>query len=112
MIRMWRMSGIVAVLIASLLLPGVAWTKALRWGDTGKVSAVTLSSQTIVVEIPRGTQNLTLGAVVKPDAVIQEDGKKIGLSDIRVGDRVRIEWVRTESGDEAHKITVLERAKE
>lgn len=93
--------------MAGFLLAGAAWAGAQKWGDTGKVAAVTESSRTIVVEIPRGKDSLTVGAEVLPDAVLRADGRTIGLSEIKAGDRVRIEWSRGERGDIAHKINVL-----
>jgi hypothetical protein len=91
-----------------MLTVGGAWAEGQEWGDTGTVSAVTVSSRTIVVEIPRGKDSLTVGAEVPPGAVLQAGGKKIDLSDIRKGDRVRIEWTHREQGDVARKILVLE----
>ncbi|MFQ5839216.1 MAG: hypothetical protein ACE5HK_00675 [Candidatus Methylomirabilales bacterium] len=99
------------VLLVSLLPLQVVWGEVKKWGDTGIVSAVTLSSRTIVVEIPRRNQSLTVGAVVLPNAELQADGNKIELADIQVGDRVRIVWSTRADGGVAHKIIVLEQAK-
>jgi hypothetical protein len=96
--------------VASLLPLGVAWAGGEKWGDTGNVAAVTIESRTIVVEIPRGKDSLTVGAEVLPNAVIQVERRAIDLSEIRAGDLVRIEWSRGEGGDVAHKIVVIERA--
>jgi hypothetical protein len=95
-----------ALLVASLLPFESAWAGVQKWGDTGKVSAVTVESRTIVVEIPRGTDSLTVGAEVLPEAILEADGQTIDLEDIQVGDQVRIEWSRTEQGILAHKIIV------
>lgn len=104
----WRKFRVgLAAVLASFLLVGAAWAGAQKWGDTGKVAAVTESSRTIVVEIPRGKDSLTVGAEILPDAVLKADGRTIGLSEIKAGDRVRIEWSRGERGDIAHKIVVL-----
>jgi hypothetical protein len=46
-----------------------------------------------------------------PNAVIKAGDQTIRLSDIRVGDRVRIEWSRGEQGDVAHRIIVERAAK-
>ncbi len=66
--------------------------------------------RTIVVEIPRGSDSLTVGAEVLPAAVLKAGGQVVDLADIRVGDRVRIEWSRGEQGVVAHKIIVIEPA--
>ena len=95
-----------ALFVASLFPFTFAWAGMQKWGDTGKVAAVTLESRTIVVEIPRGTDSLTVGAEVLPDAILKADGQAIDLAEIGVGDQVRIEWSRTEQGVLAHKIIV------
>jgi len=107
-------SGVVstglALLLAGTIHLGPAWAGGQKWADTGKVAAVTLASRTIVVQIPRAKDSLTVGAEVLPNAVIKAGDQTIQLSDIRVGDRVRIEWSRGEHGDVAHRIVVVERA--
>ncbi len=103
-----RSGMILAIVMASLVSIGTVWAQGQRWGDTGTVSAVTLLSQTIVVEIPRDGDSLTVGAEVLPDAVLKAEGRLIDLSDIQVGDRVHIEWSRHEHGVVAHKILVLQ----
>ncbi len=99
-----------ALLVASLLPFGSAWAGVQKWADTGTVAAVTVASRTIVVEIPRGSDSLTVGAEVLPAAVLKAEGQVVDLADIRVGDRVRIEWSRGEQGVVAHKIIVVEPA--
>lgn len=102
-----RKVGIGLVLFVASLLPfKLAWARTQKWGDIGEVAAVTVESRTIVVEVPRGTDSLTVGAEVLPDAILKVDGQPISLGDIKVGDQVRIEWSRTEQGVLAHKIIV------
>jgi hypothetical protein len=100
-----------ALLLAGTMHIGSAWAGGQKWADTGKVAAVTPESRTIVVEIPRAKDSLTVGAEVLSNAVIIAGDKNIQLSDIRVGDRVRIEWSRGEQGDVAHRIIVERGAK-
>jgi hypothetical protein len=100
-----------ALLLAGTIHLGSVWAEGQKWADTGKVAAVTPESRTIVVEIPRAKDSLTVGAEVVPNAVIKAGDQTIRLSDIRVGDRVRIEWSRGEQGDVAHRIIVERAAK-
>lgn len=95
-----------ALFVASLLPFTLTWAGMQKWGDTGNVAAVTPESRTIVVEIPRGTDSLTVGAEVLPDAILKADDQTIDLTEIKVGDQVRIEWSRTEQGVLAHTIIV------
>jgi hypothetical protein len=100
----------VAVITAGLPFWGAASAEVRKWADTGTVAAVTVPSRTIVVEIPRGKDSLTVGAEISPDAVLKAEGRTIELSEIKAGDRVRIEWSRREDGDVAHRIIVIQRA--
>lgn len=79
-----------------------------KWGDTGTVAGVSESDRIIVVEIPRGSERLTVGGELAEDAVLKADGKKVDLSGIEVGDRVRIEWSCGDSGCVVHKVVVLQ----
>ncbi len=96
-----------AAALLGFLVAGTAQAGVQKWADTGKVAAVTEASRTIVVEIPRGKDSLTVGAELSPDAVLKADGRTIALSEIKAGDRVRIEWSRGEHGSVAHKVIVL-----
>lgn len=102
-----RKAGVgLALLVASVLPFQSAWAGIQKWGDIGTVAAVAVDSRTIVVEIPRGTDSLTVGAEVLADAILKADGQAIDLADIQVGDQVRIEWSRSDEGVVAHKIIV------
>jgi hypothetical protein len=101
---------VLAVLLTSPLLPGLAWAGEQKWAETGTVAAVTIESRAVVVEIPRGKDSLTVGAEVLSDTVLKANGRSITLADIRVGDRVRIEWSRREHGLVAHTIVVMKQA--
>ncbi|MFQ5961020.1 MAG: hypothetical protein ACE5MG_06460 [Candidatus Methylomirabilales bacterium] len=98
------------IILVVLLLLGATWAGVQKWADTGIVAAVTVESRTVVVEIPREADTLTVGAEVLPDAVLKAEGRTIDLGDIQVEDRVSIEWSRREHGNVVHKIVVIERA--
>ncbi len=101
-----------AMILVTFIFGGAAWAAVEKWGDSGTVIAVTESSRTIVVEIPRGgDEKLTVGAELASDAVLRAGEKAIGLSDIHTGDRVRLEWSCGEQGCTAHKIVVQQPAK-
>jgi len=73
---------------------------------TGKVSAVTLSSKTIVVEIPLGKDSLTVGGEITDETEISVNGKTATLNDIKVGDRVTVRWIKEEHGHRLLSIVV------
>jgi hypothetical protein len=105
----WRgLRAGLATVMATLCFGGSVSAQAQRWADVGKVSAVTVSSRTIVVEAPRGKDNLTVGAEVLPEAVIEAAGQRIGLAEVKVGACIRIAWSRGDHNNRAHRIVVLQ----
>jgi len=89
--------GIWAVLGATALATAVAVaapSEELRT-VSGTVTAVTLPSKTIVVEAKIGNSTMTVGAEV-PDGTSIKGAKT--LADIAAGDRVTLEYVRSDKG--------------
>ncbi len=99
-----------AVMLTTFIFAGVTWAAAQKRAGAGTVSAITMESRSVVVQIPHGRDSLTVGAEVPPDAVLRADGRAIDLGKIRPGDRVRITWSRHEQGLTAHEIIVLGKA--
>lgn len=73
----------------------------------GTVIAIVPDSRTIVVDVPLEKGVLRLGAAVPQTAQITAEGKPVALDDVTAGSRVRIEFHRTPTGDEATAIEVL-----
>jgi hypothetical protein len=76
-------------------------------GSVGKVVAVTPKSRTIVVDVPRGTDTLRIGAEITDHTKILVGGKKASLDALKDGERVRIVYHRTSDGDVATSLVVL-----
>lgn len=95
------MAAPAAGLVILALLAGGALAKEAVRDMVGKVVAVVPGSRTIVMEAPLGKSVLTVGAEV-PDKVSIMAGKVTkSFSDIKVGDTIRMRWVR-----EADKLVV------
>jgi len=63
----------------------------------GKITAIDLKHDTVVVEVPvQGGKLLTVGGPVAPDAVVEKAGKSARLKDFNLGDRVTVKWKVTE----------------
>jgi hypothetical protein len=77
-------------------------------GLVGKVIAVTPASDTIVVDVPLGKETLRIGAMTTDRTRILVDGKKAALDILKPGERVRIAYYRTDSGDVATLLQVLQ----
>ncbi len=89
--------GIWAIIGATALVPAVALaapSEQIR-SVSGTVTAVTLPSKTIVVEANVGNTTMTVGAEVPEGTSIK--GAKT-LADIAAGDRVTLEYVRSDKG--------------
>jgi len=93
--RMWL--GIWVVIGATALATAVAVAAPAEQVRTvsGTVTAVTLPSKTIVVEAKVGNSTMTVGAEV-PDGTSFKGAKS--LADIAAGDRVTLQYVRSEKG--------------
>ncbi len=76
-------------------------------GLVGKVVAVTPKSRTIVVDVPEGKDTLRIGAEITDQTKILVGGKKVSLDALTEGERVRIAYHRTSTGDVATSLDVL-----
>jgi len=85
--------------IAMLLL---GWSAAS--GDdqvhtlTGSIKAIDLDYDTVVVDVPMGDQELTVGGPILENAELRKNGREADLNDFKVGDRVVVTWERTDQG--------------
>jgi hypothetical protein len=80
-------------------------------GLVGTIVAVVPQSRTLVVDVPRGKEVLRVGAEVTNRTRIMERGKNTSLAALREGQRVRINFRRIATGDEALSVDVLRAAK-
>jgi hypothetical protein len=114
-----------------LALADLPWTQALAAGAqpaslpqeqpgqlaaaptvlVGTLIAVVPDSRTIVVDVPLEKGVLRLGAIATDTARIAAEGKPVALDALAPGARVRIEFRRTPTGDEATAIEVLQAAR-
>ena len=64
----------------------------------GEIRHIEIESGTVVVEVPLGSQSHTVGGPLSVGAALEKRGARVSLLDFHVGDRVRVEWERTETG--------------
>jgi hypothetical protein len=76
-------------------------------GLVGKVIAVTPNSHTIVVDVPQGKDTLRIGAEITDQTKVLVGGKEASLDALKEGERVRIVYHRTSSGDVATSLVVV-----
>ena len=80
-------------------------------GLVGTVAAVEPASQTLVVDVPLGKEVLRVGAFVTPSTKIEAGGKSLPLASLQAGERVRMNFRRIATGDQALAVDVLSEAK-
>ena len=76
-------------------------------GLVGRVVAVVPESRTLVVDVPLGKEVLRIGAEVTNRTRIRQGSKKSSLAELKEGERVRINFRRAATGDEALSVDVL-----
>ncbi len=90
------MAAAAAGLVMLGLMVGGAFAKGEVRDMVGKVVAVELGSKTIVMSTTAGKSVMTVGAEVPDKASITAGKATKRLADIKVGDKVRMKWVREE----------------
>jgi hypothetical protein len=65
---------------------------------TGKISAIDLAYDTIVIEVPMVSKTFTVGGPLADDAVLLKNNQTAGLGDFNVGDQVTVKWHSTPQG--------------
>jgi hypothetical protein len=91
---------VMGLLVVGLLTATVLARTAVR-DVVGKVIAVVPASRTIVMAAPVGKDVLTVGAEVPETASIRAGQERKTFSDVKVGDRIRMTYVR-----EQHRLVV------
>jgi len=80
-------------------------------GLVGTVIAVVPASRTLVVDVPLEKEVLRVGAEVTETTKITAAGRAVTLDRLNAGDRVRINFRRIATGDEAISVEVLRSGK-
>ncbi len=92
--RLWAAAAVGLVMLG--LTVGGAFAKGEIRDMVGKVVAVELGSKTIVMDATVGKSVMTVGAEVPDKASIMAGNVAKKLSDIKVGDKIRMRYVREE----------------
>lgn len=88
------------ITIAVLTLVAVA--PAIVFGNTylmtGKISAINLAYDTVVIEVPMQSKSFTVGGPLASDARVIKDNQAASLDDFQVGEQVTVKWHSTPQG--------------
>lgn len=74
------------------------WAGEKKYRMTGDITAIDLSHNTVVIEVPLAGKMFTVGGALSSEAILKRGGQSVGLADFQVGDRVIVIWEATEQG--------------
>ncbi|MGD2268781.1 MAG: hypothetical protein PVI06_00160 [Desulfobacterales bacterium] len=84
---------VLVLLIASLVLAGDR-----VYSRGGKISAINLLDNVVVIEIPVPNDSMTVGGALAPNAKVTKGNRPATLDDFKVGETVNVRWRVTETG--------------
>jgi len=96
----WILAGVVFMLLVAL--PLVVFAQSYKM--TGKITGIDLNHQTIVIEVPLGSQMFTVGGPLASDARLTRNNQEAKLKDFNVGEKVTVIF---HSNDQGHVIDRL-----
>jgi hypothetical protein len=93
------LKGVVAAVAFVFLMTAATVVFAETYNMTGKISAIDMSYQTVVIKCPLASHQIfTVGGPLAANAKLMIKNKKAGLSDFKVGDSVAVKWHGTPQG--------------
>jgi len=98
-----KKSGFFITLVLALIFP-ISFFVAQSLAEeriykmVGDITAIDLTYNTVVVEVPLVGKTFTVGGPLSSEAVVQKGGQSADLADFQVGDRVTVKWKLTEKG--------------
>ena len=89
---------ILAVVFSLFFCGGQSWAGEKKYKMTGDITAIDLTHNTVVIEVPLAGRLFTVGGALCSEATLKRGGQSVGLADFQVGDRVIVIWEATEQG--------------
>jgi len=90
---------LILAVIFSLYFSGAqSWAGGKKYKMTGDITAIDLTHNTVVIEVPLAGKMFTVGGPLSSKAILKKGGQSVGLADFQVGDRVIVIWEATEQG--------------
>ncbi len=89
--------GVLPVMILAFLYVPAGAQQSHMYTMTGKIAAIDLQHDTVVVEVPvKGNQMLTVGGPLVSDAKLRKGGEATDLNQFNVGESVSVTWQKTD----------------
>jgi hypothetical protein len=93
------------VLVISLFT-AIAYAENKVYLMTGEVSGIDMAYNTVVIEVPLGSQMFTVGGPLDPNATLTKAGRPASLKDFKVGETVKVKWRSTPEGHVIEALSV------
>ena len=90
--------GVAMAIVLTFLLTAPAIVFAKTYNMTGKITAIDLAYQTVVINCPVGSQIFTVGGPLAANAKLSKNNEMVSLNDFKVGERVAVKWHSTPQG--------------
>ncbi len=89
---------LLAVIFSFSFSGAQSWAGEKKYRMTGDITAIDLTHNTVVIEVPLAGKTFTVGGALSSEAILKRGGQSVGLADFQVGDRVIVIWEATEQG--------------
>lgn len=90
--------GLLALLFSGSFIMNQPVADAKVYLMTGNIRVINQGHNTVVIEVPMGSQMFTVGGPLSENAVLKMKEKPAKLSDFTVGQTVNVKWQSTERG--------------
>jgi len=90
--------GIVMSVVLTVLIAAPTVVFADTYLMTGKIAAIDLAYDTVVIEVPMVSKTFTVGGPLASDARVIKDDQTVGIDDFKVGEQVTVKWHSTPQG--------------
>ena len=86
------------LILGHFLLSSLAMAADKANVDKGKITAIDIDSNTVVVEASLGGKTYTVGGPISSHAVLRKASRPAALADFVIGDIVTVKWGITKEG--------------
>jgi hypothetical protein len=91
-------AGVAMAVVLTFLATAPTIVFAKTYNMTGKISAIDLAYNTVVIQVPMASKMFTVGGPLAANAKLTKDNKMASLNDFKVGERVAVKWHSTPQG--------------
>jgi hypothetical protein len=99
-------TGIVTIVVLTVLATAPTIVFGMTYLMTGKISAIDLAYDTVVIEVPMVSKTFTVGGPLADEAVLLKNNQTAGLSDFNIGEQVTVKWHSTPQGHVIDRLDV------